>query len=88
MDKTVSQKKVDKTGSPYRIRLICELVGVFSTCLVPLNLQMTFLVIQSKAEKYFLYFKSIRVARSPIKVKFQATDSFGIATIDSAYLNL
>ena len=50
-------------------------------------LQITFLLISSKAEKNFLYFKLISVARSPRKVKFQAINSFDIATIDSAYLN-
>ena len=50
-------------------------------------LQMTFFFISTKAEKNFLYFELISVATSSNKVKFQAINSFDIATIDSAYLN-
>ena len=61
--------------------------GCTRTFFVQIDLQMTFLIISSKAEKNFLYFKLISVASSPNKDKFQATNSFDIAIIDPAYLN-
>ena len=52
------------------------------------NLQMTFLFrIRSEAEKYFLHFKLISITGTQIKIKFQWTDSFDIASINSTYLN-
>ena len=54
---------------------------------VQVDLQMAFLIIKSKAEKNFLYFKLISVASTPRKFNFQVPDSFDITTIDSAYLN-
>ena len=52
-----------------------------------LDLQMTCLIISSKAQKNFLNFKLICVASTIDKVKFQATNPFDIASIQSAYLN-
>ena len=52
-----------------------------------IDLQMAILIIMSKAEKNFLYSKLICLASAIIKVKFQATNPFYIATIDSTYLN-
>ena len=52
------------------------------------NLQMTFSIrICSETEKYFLHFKLISVACTPFKIKFQGSDSFDIAAINSTYLN-
>ena len=52
------------------------------------NLQMTFSGrIRSEAEKYFLHFELISITGTPIKIKFQWTDSFDIASINSTYLN-
>ena len=52
-----------------------------------MDLQMTFLLITSKAEKNFLNLKLICVTTSSCIVKFQATNSIEIASIQSAYLN-
>ena len=52
------------------------------------NLQMTFFSsVSVKAKKYFLHFKLIGVACTISKIKFQGSDSFDIATINSTYLN-
>ena len=62
-------------------------VALFSSYFVQIDLQMTFLIIKSKAEKKFLYFKLISSTSCPSKVEFQATNSFDNASIESAYLN-
>ena len=52
------------------------------------NLQMTLTTrIITKTEKYFLNIKLISVASTQIKVEFQASNSFDIASIYPAYLN-
>ena len=52
------------------------------------NLQMTFFLrVCMKAEKYFLHFKLISAACTKIKIKFQGSNSFDIAAINSTYLN-
>ena len=66
-----------------RTRRFHMLVPIF----LQMDLQMTFLIISSKAEKNFLYFKLISIASTKIKIKFQATNSLEIASIQSAYLN-
>ena len=52
------------------------------------NLQMTFFSIGwTKAEKYFLHFKLISAACTIFKIKFQGSNSFYIAAINSTDLN-
>ena len=62
-------------------------VAPLTSYFVQMDLQMAFSFIKSKAEKYLRYFKLISIASGSRIIKVQATNSFNIASIESAYLN-
>ena len=71
-----------------RFSIKSELKMNFNLQANKVNLQMTFFTsVFVKAEKYFLHFKLISAACTIIKIKFQGTNSFDIAAINSTYLN-
>ena len=85
-------------GSPNLKREILFSKGALSTATSLHNLQMTLTIWSStktrlhrsltKTEKYFFNIKLISVASTQKKVKFQASNSFDIASVYSTYLNI